>query len=144
MSSPDAVVRRWFEEVWNKRRESAIDEMMPADAITHGLGPQPLRGNTAFKPFFHSFSQAFTDLKVDVLRTVTEGDIVATHIHATGRHIGPGMGTPTNKAVAFDGCHRARPRRADCRRLELHRLSDDVSADGMGGGTRPAALTVLV
>ncbi len=110
MSSPEAVVRRWFEEVWNKRRESAIDEMMPADAITHGLGPQPLRGNTAFKPFFHSFSQAFTDLKVDVLRTVTQGDIVATHIHATGRHSGPGMGTPTNKVVAFDGMIIARVR----------------------------------
>ena len=84
--------------------------MMPADAITHGLGPQPLRGNTAFKPFFHSFSQAFTDLTVDVLRTVTQGDIVATHIHATGRHSGPGMGTPTNKVVAFDGMIIARVR----------------------------------
>jgi predicted ester cyclase len=110
MSSPDAVVRRWFEEVWNNRRESAIDEMMPADAVSHGLGPQPLRGNAAFKPFFHAFTQAFTDLRVNVLRTVTEGDIVATHIHATGRHTGPGMGTPTNQSVAFDGIIIARVR----------------------------------
>ena len=141
MSSPDAVVRRWFEEVWNKRRESAIDEMMPADAITHGLGPQPLRGNTAFKPFFHSFSQAFTDLKVDVLRTVTQGDIVATHIHATGaaqraRH---GHADEQGRRLRWDD-HRTRSRRADRRRLELHRLPDDVSADGMGGGTRPGAV----
>jgi predicted ester cyclase len=110
MSSPDAIVRRWFEEVWNKRRESAIDEMMPADAITHGLGPQPLRGNVAFKPFFHAFNQAFPDLHVDVLRTVTEGDIVATHIHAAGRHTGAGLGTPTDKPVAFDGMIIARVR----------------------------------
>jgi predicted ester cyclase len=110
MTNPDAVVRRWFEEVWNKRRESAIDEMMPADAVTHGLGPQPLRGNAAFKPFFHAFNQAFPDLHVDVLRTVTEGAIVATHIHASGRHTGAGMGAPTDKAVAFDGMIIARVR----------------------------------
>jgi predicted ester cyclase len=103
MSSPDAVVRRWFEEVWNKRRESAIDEMLPSDAMVHGLGPEPLRGSSGFKPVFHAFSQAFPDLHVDVVRTVTEGDIVAAHIHATGRHTGAGLGPPTDRVVAFDG-----------------------------------------
>ena len=32
-----ALLRRWFEEVWNKRRTEAIDEMFAADGIAHGL-----------------------------------------------------------------------------------------------------------
>jgi hypothetical protein len=32
-----ALVRRWFEEVWNKWRAEAIDEMFAADGIAHGL-----------------------------------------------------------------------------------------------------------
>jgi predicted ester cyclase len=53
---------------------------------------------------------AFPDLHVDVLRTVTEGDMVVAHIHATGKHTGPGMGASTDKAVAFDGMVMARVR----------------------------------
>jgi len=32
-----ALVRRWFEEVWNKGRAEAIEEMFGADGIVHGL-----------------------------------------------------------------------------------------------------------
>jgi hypothetical protein len=32
-----ALIRRWFEEVWNKGRVEAIDEMFAADGIAHGL-----------------------------------------------------------------------------------------------------------
>jgi steroid delta-isomerase-like uncharacterized protein len=104
MSRPDAVMRRWFEEVWNQSREAAIDELMASDAVAHGLGPQPLRGSAAFKPFVRAFRQAFPDLQIEVLRTVTEGDLVVTHIHATGRHTGEGLGgAATSQPVAFDG-----------------------------------------
>ena len=34
---PKALVRRWFEEVWNKGREEAIDEMFAEDGVAHGL-----------------------------------------------------------------------------------------------------------
>lgn len=33
-----ALTYRWFEEVWNKGRAEAIDEMFAADGIAHGLG----------------------------------------------------------------------------------------------------------
>ncbi len=35
-----ALIRRWFEEVWNKGREEAIDEMFAADGIAHGLADE--------------------------------------------------------------------------------------------------------
>jgi hypothetical protein len=33
-----AVVRRWFDEVWNQRRPETIDELMAADAFCWGGG----------------------------------------------------------------------------------------------------------
>ena len=103
MSSPDAVVRRWFEEVWNKRREYS-DRRDDAGRRDHPWSrPAAAARQHGLQAVLSLVLEAFTDLKVDVLRTVTQGDIVATHIHATGRHSGPGMGTPTNNVVAFDG-----------------------------------------
>jgi hypothetical protein len=31
------LMRRWFEEVWNKGNAEAIDELFDADGIVHGL-----------------------------------------------------------------------------------------------------------
>ena len=48
-----AFIRRWFEEVWNKGREEAIDEMFAAEGVANGLvdeSGQPLRGPEGFKP----------------------------------------------------------------------------------------------
>ena len=41
-----ALVRRWFDEVWNQGREDTIDELLAATAIAHGLGEgdQPVTG----------------------------------------------------------------------------------------------------
>ena len=50
-----ALVRRWFEEVWNKGRAEAVDEMFAADGIAHGLSDDaenPLRGPAHFTKGF--------------------------------------------------------------------------------------------
>ena len=42
-----AFIRRWFEEVWNKGREEAIDEMFAEEGVANGLvddAGQSLRG----------------------------------------------------------------------------------------------------
>ena len=31
------IVRRWFEEVWNRGSESAIEEMLDAEGVAHGF-----------------------------------------------------------------------------------------------------------
>jgi len=39
------LMRRWFEEVWNKGNAEAIDELFDTDGIVHGLASdagQPL------------------------------------------------------------------------------------------------------
>lgn len=90
-----ALIRRWFEEVWNKGREEAIDEMFAEDGIAHGLadeGAEPLRGAAGFKPFFRKFRAAFPDIEVVVEDTVTEGEKVAARCTVRGKHQSDSLG----------------------------------------------------
>src|SRR3989442_10560864 len=87
----EALIRRWFEEVWNKGREDAIDEMFAEDGIAHGLSDDsgdPLRGQAAFKQFQAEFSEAFPDVVVTFEDTIAEGDKVAAVCTVLGRHSG--------------------------------------------------------
>jgi steroid delta-isomerase-like uncharacterized protein len=101
------LVHRWFEEVWNKGRAEAIDEMLDSDAVAHGLadeGGNELRGPEGFKPFFESFRNAFPDLEVVVEDTVVEGDKIAARCTVKGTHAGDGLGLDaTNRRVEFTG-----------------------------------------
>ena len=107
MKSEDnkAFVRRWFEEVWNKGREEAIDEMFAADGLAHGLeGDAPVRGAAGFKPFFRKFREAFPEIRVTVEDAITEGDKVAARCSVRGRHRGDTLGfAATQQPVEFTG-----------------------------------------
>jgi len=109
-----ALIHRWFEEVWNKGREDAIDEMFAADGVAHGLADghdQKLRGPDGFKPFFRKFREAFPDLQVVVEDSITEGDLVAARCTVRGNHTGNSLGVAaTNKPVEFTGMTIARVR----------------------------------
>lgn len=103
----DTIAHRWFEEVWNKGREDAIDEMFAEDSIAHGLsdgsGNEP-RGPAGFKPFFQSFRTAFPDIQVTVEDTICEGDKIAVRCRVTATHTGDGLGIPaTGNPVDFKG-----------------------------------------
>jgi len=96
-----ALVERWFEEVWNKGRSEAVDEMMAPDAVAHGLGPD-LVGPAAFKTFHTAFRTAFPDVRVHMEELIAEGDRVAYRLTASGTHDGDGLGFPaTCRSCSF-------------------------------------------
>ena len=98
-----ALVRRWFEEVWNNGRAEVIDEMLGPDSVHRGLG-LVVRGPDEFKPFYAKFRDAFPDLQIRVEDVIAEGDTVACRWTATGTHLGAGLGFPaTGKQVEFIG-----------------------------------------
>jgi steroid delta-isomerase-like uncharacterized protein len=83
-----------------------MDRLFAADGIVHGLGGEggaALRGPDGFRPFFRAFREAFPDIHIEVLRTITEGELIATHCRVTGTHRGNAMGAPTGKPVDFSG-----------------------------------------
>jgi steroid delta-isomerase-like uncharacterized protein len=102
-----AVLHRWFEEVWNKGREEAIDEMFAEGGIAHGLindKGEELRGPADFKLFFRKFRDAFLDIQVTIDDCVTEGDRAAARCRVVASHMGGGLGVAaTNKPVEFTG-----------------------------------------
>jgi steroid delta-isomerase-like uncharacterized protein len=102
-----ALLRGWFEEVWNKGRAEAIDEMLAADGIVHGLSEQteiPLKGSVGFKPFHQIFRGAFPDIEVIVEDAIAEGDKVAARCSVRGKHTGAHLRVaPSNAAVQFTG-----------------------------------------
>ena len=65
---------RWMEEVWNNGRESAIDEMMDVDAVTHGIDDIKEKGTAGFKQFFRNFKNQFPKIHVEVEDVVTENN----------------------------------------------------------------------
>lgn len=101
------LIQRWFEEVWNKGRADAIEEMIADDCVIHGLGDatgQPVTGPSEFKSFHATFREAFPDITVSVDDTVAEGDKVAARCSVYGKHTGDSLGFKASQApVEFTG-----------------------------------------
>ena len=97
------LARRWFEEVWNQGRASAIDEMLAPNAVVHGLG---LQGGTVaeFKQFHAGYRNAFPDVNIRVDGLVAEGDLVTIRWSGSATHLGDGLGFPaTGRPAQFTG-----------------------------------------
>ena len=112
-ATPGSVVRTWFEEVWDQGKEAAIDRLFARDGLAYGLNPDgsAIVGPDAFKPFYKKFRGAFPDIRVTVVRTVTEGEFVTAHCHVTGTHHGDHLGLkPSGRSIDFWGMCLARVR----------------------------------
>jgi steroid delta-isomerase-like uncharacterized protein len=97
------LVRRWFEQVWNKGRAESIDELLSERSVVHGLGAD-LRGPAGFKPFHAAYRDAFPDLALQIEHMLADDDLVAVHWSATATHSGGGLGfAATGKRVSFSG-----------------------------------------
>ena len=102
----EAVVRRWFEEVWNQGRQASIDEMFAAGAVAHGLGDseQDVRGPDEFKPFVANMRGALPDTHIHIDDMFSSGDRVAVRVTLQGTHTGNGLGVPpTGRKVSIKG-----------------------------------------
>lgn len=99
------IVRRMYEEVWNKRNLEAAKELIaPSHAVQlfeaadSGVGPEAYVQNVV------QFVRAFPDLKFTILDMVAEKEKVVAYWNIAGTHKGEFRGiTPTGKKVSVDG-----------------------------------------
>ena len=102
-----SLIHRWFDEVWNNKREDSVDELFAAEGIAHGLVDDEgneVRGPEGFKKLQRQFLETFPDMQIEVEDTVADGDKIAARCRVTGSHLGRGIGvTPTNGPVEFTG-----------------------------------------
>jgi predicted ester cyclase len=101
------LVYRWYEEVWNKKREGAIDEMLSPEVILYGLTDSPteaLRGTDGFKKYWREMIGVFPDVQVAVESTIAEEDKVAARCSLRATHTGEGLGVkPTGRKIHITG-----------------------------------------
>lgn len=105
MPQPHEIAVRWFEEVWNKGREEAIDELATPDAQCFGF-PQPesVLNREEFKDYVREFRRTFSHIHIRVEESVAEGYRIAVRWTGTMKHTGSGLGFPaTGRTVTIIG-----------------------------------------
>lgn len=90
------MVSRWFEEVWNKGRRDAIDEMFPSDCVLYD-GRAKFHGPDEFKHFYDGMRAQLSDIRVTPLEMISEGDMVSVRWSATAKQ------TSSGKPLAVTG-----------------------------------------
>lgn len=97
------VVRRWFDEVWNKQKREAIAELLNEDSIVHE-GADEARGPDGFYAFYDRMQAGFSSIHVTVHDAIAEGDKVCVRWSCSMQHTGSGFGSePTNKQLHTTG-----------------------------------------
>ena len=109
MSAQDneALVRRFFEEVWAKGNVAAVDEFMAADYLEHtehAVPPGARPGRDSVKQRIALYYEAFPDWKVTIDDIFGRGDRVAYRWSASGTHLGQWAGlSPTGLHMTTGG-----------------------------------------
>ena len=89
MSDAKTVSRRIFEEVWNNKNLSAIDELMAANYVHHDpQSPKFPDGIEGYKQLVNYYLKAFPDSHFTIDLEIQEGDVAATHWTVRGTHRG--------------------------------------------------------
>jgi steroid delta-isomerase-like uncharacterized protein len=97
------LARRWFEEVWNDRRDEAVDQLMHEECIDHMEGGDVI-GPAGFRQARDAFLAALPDLHITVEDVLSDGDHVVVRWRANGIHSGSGFGEKaTDRAVEVGG-----------------------------------------
>ncbi len=100
-----SVVRRLYEEVWNKRRLEVVNEIIsPSHALHDTNAPGSAIGPDAYKRVVARWITAFPDLRFAIDDTVCEKDKLVVYWNISGTHKGEYLGiAPTNKKISVDG-----------------------------------------
>ena len=105
------LLQRWFEEVWNQKREATIRELFAPDGIAHGVNDQggDIQGLAQLLPFYQRISGAFPDMKIVIEDGFSSGDKVIVRWSAEMHHQGDTLGiAASGRKVAIGGMTLAR------------------------------------
>ena len=104
------IVRRLFEEVWNKGNLSVADELFTPNCEHHDASsPDFGRGPESEKKRATLYRTAFPDLRLTIEDIIAEGETVIARWSCRGTHKGDLSGiAPTGKQVTISGVSIAR------------------------------------
>jgi predicted ester cyclase len=107
------LVRRQFEEVFNKQDSAACDELFAEDYIEHARAPfqssEPgkVNGPEHMRGVVRWLRSQFSDIEMTVEAIVADGDLVVARVRTTGTNDGNlnGMIPPTGKTFDATQSH---------------------------------------
>ena len=98
------LVRRFYEEVFNKKNLAAIDEFVDPHIVEHDLPPGLPAGSEGTRQFIGMYLSAIPDLHLTAEDIIAEGDKVVVRLTYHGTHRGELMGIPpTGKQATVTG-----------------------------------------
>lgn len=113
MTTCETVLRRWFDEIWNRRNVDAVDELLAPDGVLHdaAMSAGEALAGAQFKSQARALLNAFPDLHFAIDQVVAADDCAAVRVTITGTHAGPGLGVPpTGRAIRISSMSMARVR----------------------------------
>lgn len=91
----ERLIRRYFEEVWNRGELEALDEIVAPDYVNHSPGmPDPRPGPEGLKPIVAALRKGIPDVAYAIQDIVVSPDKVAVRVVMTGTHTGALFGIP--------------------------------------------------
>ena len=89
-----ASVRRFYDEVFNKKNRAAIDEFIDLNHVDHAAPPGTPGGLKGVKQTLNMYLTAFPDLHFTVEGMIVEGDKLVARLTVRGTQQGAFMGIP--------------------------------------------------
>ncbi len=131
----EAIVRRTWEELFNKGNLAAADELIAANFMNHAAPGAP-PGPASFKQLVTFYRSAFPDAQFTIEDLLADGDKVVMRNTFSGTHRGPFMGiAPTGRRVSQEQIHIVRV--ASGQVVEHWAVRDDLSLLQQLGAIRP-------
>ncbi len=99
-----ALVRRFYEDMWNRWRFDIADELLSPDVSFRGSLGQEVIGIAQFKAYMRTVQGAFPDFRNTIDAVVVEGPSAAVRLTYDGTHLGELFGVgPTGKRIRYAG-----------------------------------------
>jgi steroid delta-isomerase-like uncharacterized protein len=112
------ILRRYFEELFNRGDLSVADEIVGQDYINHQPAPGETPGREGQKAFVSHLRSSFPDIHFKIEDMIAAEDKVITRVSITGTHQGEFAGIP------------ATGRFAQVSAINIHRISDNQIQEG--------------
>jgi predicted ester cyclase len=103
-STPEAVLRRFYEEFWNNGNAEAADELVDPHVVDHQLYDGQQGGIAGFKQLVDEWRVGFPDMSEEIEEIIVQGDLAVGRFRLRGTHTGPFLGiAPTGRSVEIRG-----------------------------------------
>jgi steroid delta-isomerase-like uncharacterized protein len=126
-----ALVRRYYDEMWNRWNFVVADELISESIRFRGSLGMKVDGREGFKEYMRTVQRAFPDFHNKIEELIAEDDRVVARLTYSGTHRGELFGiAPTDRRVVYCG-------------VAIFRISEGSIAEGWVLGDRRALMQQL-